>query len=750
MFSVNMNTSTKITSKEIRRSRNWRFNPLGFLSPQSLSRYLESFEAGYLRDAVAVWQQLEQRDDLLRGVIAKRKKSVARYGWTVLPKPNIAPDDVETAKAHAAALEYFYNHLRCENAVDGAEIGGFKLLARQMMDAVGKKFAVHEIIWRQGQPGQQQKLSGTHRRFVSATFRFVPLGFFENTAGRLRFLEADGAMEGRDLEPGAWMVTVGDGLMSASATAWMFKNIAMNDWLRCSERNGTPGLRGVSGATRDSEEWQALEQALADLQDGKAVVHGTGEDIRVVDLLPGGNIPFPALVERIDRMLAALWRGADLSTLSRDRGYGASLQEKEGYALEEDDAEMLTETLNRYVDEWVIRYVFGEEAQPLAAVRVLVTPREWTSADLQIDEFLIRHGAPISVQETLNRYGRALPKPGETVFLTAPITSKTIQKQAPAEFKASLSERSQNLGWAEGMENEGNGCGASVGSRGRSPFLNKTGGNNTEGAEDTEGTEAGETIEQGIANEFAITEPEWLQLSPYGDFPHGRGMQRVSESSAREMVARFNSFRSRAGRLFGGLPIYVGHPDAAGANELADRKAYGWIVELEARGDGFYGRAKWSEAGIGLLRNAHFKYLSPFWEAREASIENGRRLFTPVALISVGLTNQPNIPVRPLANETSGTVSPEELLAATEVDSSEASSQSSIASIASIESAPLFPATHTISRTAALGARRRELQPLQNKRDRIQERVLAKMSLGLDYDAAWENVKREHPGWFED
>jgi hypothetical protein len=683
-----------------------------------------------------MWQQLEQRDDLLRGVIAKRKKSVARYGWTVLPKPNISPRDAKMAKAHAETLEYFYNHLRCENAVDGAEIGGFKLLARQMMDAVGKKFAVHEIVWR-----QLEDASGTHRRFVSATFRFVPLGFFENTAGRLRFLEADGAMEGRDLEPGAWMVTVGDGLMSASATAWMFKNIAMNDWLRCSERNGTPGLRGVSASARDSEEWQALEQALADLQDGKAVVHGTGEDIRVIDLLPGGNIPFPALVERIDRMLAALWRGADLSTLSRDRGYGASLQEKEGYALEEDDAEMLTETLNRYVDEWVIRYVFGEDAQPLAGVRVLVTPREWTSSDLQIDEFLIRHGAPVSVQETLNRYGRALPKPGETVFLTAPITPKTLPNKATAEFKASLSERSQNLGWAEGMENEGNGCGTSVGSRGRSPFLNNTGGNNTEGAEDTEGTEAGQTIEQGIANEFAVTEPEWLQLSPYGDFPHGRGMQRVSEASAREMVARFNSFRSRAGRLFGGLPIYVGHPDVAGANELADRKAYGWIVEIEARDDGFYGRAKWSEAGIGLLRNAHFKYLSPFWEAREASMENGRRLFTPVALISVGLTNQPNIPVRPLANEANKA----------NVNLSAGEPEAAVESlILPAESALQIPATHTVSRTGALAARRGELQPLQNRRDRIQERVLAKMSLGLDYDTAWENVKREHPGWFED
>src|SRR2546423_13363938 len=114
--------------------------------------------------------------------------------------------------------------------------------------------------------------------------------------------------------------------------------------------------------------------------------------------------------------MATLWRGADLSTLSRDRGYGASLQEKETCALEEDDAEMLTETLNRYIDEWVIRYVFGEDVKPLAHVKVLVSPRECTTADIQIDQFLLQSGAPLSIQETMNRYGRAVPKPGEPIL----------------------------------------------------------------------------------------------------------------------------------------------------------------------------------------------------------------------------------------------------------------------------------------------------------------------------------------------
>jgi hypothetical protein len=221
---------------------------------------------------------------------------------------------------------------------------------------------------------------------LSATFRFVPLSFFENTTGTLRFLEHESAVEGIPLDPGAWMITTGEGLMMATATAWMLKHIALNDWLLYAERNGRPIIRGTTAAAENSPEWKALESTVEDILNGNAVVHSSSDDVKVLDLAVGGNIPYPGLVDRIDRMIAALWRGADLSTISRDRGYGASLQEKETCALEEDDAELLTETLNEYVDKWVIRYLFGEDAQPLANVKVLVTPKECTEGDLKVDE----------------------------------------------------------------------------------------------------------------------------------------------------------------------------------------------------------------------------------------------------------------------------------------------------------------------------------------------------------------------------
>jgi hypothetical protein len=732
--------NTKNTTPVALRAKKWRFNPLTNLKPDALARHLDAFDAGYLREAALIWDALEHRDDLLRGVISKRKKSVARHGWTVLPKADLTDAEKEQAREHAAALNFFYNNLECEHAVDSAERGGFKLLVRQMMDAVGKRFAVHEVVWKRCSAAEQNHAEGmfvssggANRSFVTAKFRFVPLGFFENTTGELRFLEKEGAQEGKALEPGAWMITVGEGLMIASSTAWMFKQLSLNDWLRCSQRNGTPALRAISASARDSVEWQALEQGIAEVLEGNSLIHSAADNVEVMNLMGGGSMPFPQLVERIDRMLAALWRGADLSTISRDRGYGASLQEKETCALEEDDAEMLTETLNRYIDEWVIRHVFGEGVRPLAGVKVLVSPRECTTGDLQIDEFLLRHGAPLSLQDTLSRYGRSLPRPGETALVGAGNSGNPNNRFGKAQ-QASLPESSQKSGMLHSrgtLENDGFGCGPTVSFRGCSP-ADETSAEHASTAE-----AAGESNDQtdSLPNQFTLLQEDWVQLSPYGDFPHTRGLQRVDRAAAEAMVAQFNSFRGRVGRLFGGVPFYVGHPDLPSSSDVVDRKAYGWIMEVEAREDGFFGRVKWSDAGLELLRNAHFKYLSPFWEAREIAQENGRRIYRPVALISAGLTNQPNIPVRPLANSTAEGRVPRVPLRISE----------------RVTSAPTTTATmHTISCTEGLGLRRGELLRLQNRRDRIQECVLGKMRLGLNYDEAWASTKREHPTWFDE
>ncbi len=400
-----------VTPERVRVYLRSRFNPIRGLTPESLSRQLDDFRAGYLREFAMTMDVIEDRDDILKCVAPKRKKSVARNDYDIL-----TVEDSPRAKRHKDVLEHFYNNLTCTSAVNLNQRGGLRLLIRQMMDAVGKEFSVHEMIFHPSPEG------------LSAEFRFVPLWFFENRTGRLRFLEREGAVDGVDLDEGGWMITVGDGLMRACAVAFMYKHLPLRDWLIYSERHGMPGIQGKTDAKKNSTEWNDLAEAVQGFAAEFACVTSRDDSIEKIDMSTSGQLPYPKLVERMDRALSAIWRGADLSTLSADNK-GASVQTEETDVLEADDAAMISETLNAYADKWAIYYATGDD-QPLAYVQIKTSTRQDIQKDLAIDEFLVNHGAPVGITGTLERYGRPMPDKEDELLTPAKVETAGIPRDA--------------------------------------------------------------------------------------------------------------------------------------------------------------------------------------------------------------------------------------------------------------------------------------------------------------------------------
>jgi phage gp29-like protein len=383
---------------------------------------LDAFSFGYLKTAALTWEAIERRDDVICGVAGKRKKSIARLNWEIL-----TTDNSPLAGQQKAVLEYFYNSLTATHACDKNENGGLSLLIRQMMDAIGKKYAVHEIIFdpreiSEADEGLQlPKLKRTGpSSLLTATFRFVPLWFFENRDGELKFLTDEGTSSGIALEPGAWLVTTGDGLMEACSIAYLFKHLPLRDWLVYCERNGMPGIKGITDAAPHTEQWEAARDAVEDFGAEFNALMSKGTDIEAIDLSTRGELPYPPLIDRMDRALVALWRGSDLATLSRQSGAGASLQADETAMLEEDDAAMISETLNVQVDKFVIKYLFG--AVPAKAyIKLIPSVRRNITEELNLYRELHRMGVPFSLNDIRERFNLATPATGETMLGSAEI-----------------------------------------------------------------------------------------------------------------------------------------------------------------------------------------------------------------------------------------------------------------------------------------------------------------------------------------
>jgi phage gp29-like protein len=383
-----------LTPDRVKYWKQTRFNPLRDVTPDNLVRQIEEFNAGNIRRFSMTMEAMQRRDDVLQCVIPKRIASLTQHDWAIIKDPKADPD---VAQSHADALDYFYRNARATDAIDRNQWRGMSLMFEQMMDAKAKKYAAHEIIWRPSPKG------------LTAVFNFVPLWFFENRTGKLRFLQNDFAIDGEDLDPDNWVITCDQGLMEACSCAWMFKQLPLKFWLIYMEKHSMPIMVGNTNHAVNSLGWKAVETAVQAAAVDLSVVMGGDDKLSAISVSAQGELPYPKLVERMDRALAALWRGADLSTMSsgsNQEGHGASLQGKEEQALQEQDARLLSETLNENVDRKVLAYTFGEGVEPAAYMRIVVPPKSDVTADIQVDEFLIKYGVKLAKKTTCERYGR--------------------------------------------------------------------------------------------------------------------------------------------------------------------------------------------------------------------------------------------------------------------------------------------------------------------------------------------------------
>ena len=121
---------------------------------------------------------------------------------------------------------------------------------------------------------------------------------------------------------------------------------------------------------------------------------------------------------------------------------------------------------------------------------------------------------------------------------------------------------------------------------------------------------------------------EKLQLlAPFGEHEHFKGIQLVDEIAADKMIAKVRRFFARK------IPVYIGHPDEHGENA----EPLGFVCNLYKAKCGIVAAIEYNNRF--LASNEVFSGLSPRW--RMEPLRDGR--FRPVQLISVGLTNKPNI-----------------------------------------------------------------------------------------------------------
>jgi hypothetical protein len=171
-----------------------------------------------------------------------------------------------------------------------------------------------------------------------------------------------------------------------------------------------------------------------------------------------------------------------------------------------------------------------------------------------------------------------------------------------------------------------------------------------------------------LANELMIGSDGWVKLASYRDYPLSRTVldaggveveekyiQRVTPESAARMAKAHNSFFGKVLKLRRGAPIRARHTDRwdVAAQEgvtLAHKKpaalensSYGIFAQLDARADGLYGLPIFEAGAQQIIERDKLKYFSPFWWTDMIGLENSIPVVEPTELISVALTDSPNL-----------------------------------------------------------------------------------------------------------
>ena len=340
--------SKHIGIARIREEARLRYNPLRNLTPQRITQAMDNFHCGYLGDAAKIYDAIRRRDAIVQACVQKRKRATSRLAWTIV---EMGDDEVASAQ-QSAFLEDFFNNITVSSAADANKRGSMSMLIEHILSALENKYAVSEIIW-----------NPTAAPNLSAEVRSVPLWFFENTEGYLRFKKSSYDTEGVPLEKNGWMVSVADSaLMEATAVCYIVKRYAQNDWAVCSQRFGMPTPVYTSSAAR----------------------------------------------------------GSDLSTLSAENNTGASLQAEESEILEDADCALVEETIAHYLSVPALEWRFGKGVKPAAYLQLTRKNRKDKLNQLAVYKGAAELGCPVAKRDVYESLELREPEEGEdTVELSA-------------------------------------------------------------------------------------------------------------------------------------------------------------------------------------------------------------------------------------------------------------------------------------------------------------------------------------------
>lgn len=320
--------------------------PSNGLTPVKLAEIFREADAGDVLRQMELFEEFEEKDPHLFSQLQTRKNAVTGLDYEIIPFDSDDDRDKEIAEFVAEQINSIEN---------------FEDVQTDLLDAIGKGFAVSEIIWGydEGHVVIEDIRSRHQKRF-----------FWDSIDGSFKVRTAEHP-EGIMLPENKFILhrykarsghPSRAGVLRVVAWMYLFKNYDIKDWVSFAEIYGLPLRLGKyqPGASEDDKRalMQALIQIGADaagiIPDGTSIEFITTEKTSSIDL-------YEHLARYCDEQISKAVLG---QTLTSDSGGGSYAQSKTHNEVRHDltvaDCKALAATLRRYLIRPLVLYNFGE------------------------------------------------------------------------------------------------------------------------------------------------------------------------------------------------------------------------------------------------------------------------------------------------------------------------------------------------------------------------------------------------------
>lgn len=329
--------------------------PSAGLTPSGLASILREADAGSLSSAMALFEQMEEKDAHLFSVANTRRLALTGLEWEIVSAADVTPGADRAAADNAA--DY------CRELLAGVE--GFDEALQHLSLALGRNVSVAEIVW---------EARGSSAEPVA----LCPVDFARLTFGELdelRILTENEPMGGEKLPPHKFVVhtphaTSGHpqrgGLLRVTSMVYLAKNLALKDWMIFAEVFGMPVRIARYEPTATKEEKQELLRMLDSLGSNAAGIFSRAVELQVLEANRGTQgPPFEKLIDFLNREMSKAWLGQTLTTEVSSRGgtlAASRVHDEVRRDILQDDVRKEGRTIRRDLLAPAVRLRFGPDA----------------------------------------------------------------------------------------------------------------------------------------------------------------------------------------------------------------------------------------------------------------------------------------------------------------------------------------------------------------------------------------------------